>query len=74
MLREKYITNTSACAAMRREEHRGAAHAAQEERHQEEAQHHAVEDRADDVDRLDQVLRQSGEEGEADRDDAPQRR
>ena len=51
---------------------RRSADPPQEERHQEHAEHHAVEDRADDVDRLDQVLRQVGEQGEADRDQAPE--
>src|SRR5213596_2055898 len=57
-----------------REEHRAAAHAAEEERHQEEAEQDAVEDRAEDVDGLDEVLREPGEERERHREDAPQRR
>src|SRR5437867_10377234 len=44
-----------------REEHRGAADPAEEEGDQEEAEEHAVEDRAQDVDGLDEVLREAGE-------------
>src|SRR5439155_14924293 len=57
-----------------REEHRAAAHAAEEERHHEEAEQDAVEDRAEDVDGLDEVLREPGKERERHREDAPQRR
>src|SRR5712691_381712 len=55
------------------EEHRAAAHATEEERHQEEAEQDAVEDRAEDVDGLDEVLREPGEERERHREDAPER-
>ena len=63
-----------ACAADGRPEHRRAADALEKERHQKEAEHDAVEDRAEDVDGLDQVLREAGEERERDRDAAPERR
>ena len=56
----------------RRPEHGRAADPPQEERHEEQAEHHAVEDRGDDVDRLDQVLGQVGEQREADRDQPPE--
>ena len=44
---------------------------AQEEGHEEQREHHPVEDRGDDVHRLDQVLGQAGEEREPDGDHPP---
>ena len=58
----------------RREEHRAAAHPPEEERHQEDPEHDAVEDRAEDIDRLDEVLGEAGEEREGDGDDSPRAR
>ena len=58
----------------RRPEDGRAADALEEEGHEEQAEHHAVKDRADDVDRLDQVLGQVGEEGEGDGDQPPEDR
>ena len=49
----------------RRPEHRRAAHAAEKKRHQEQPEHHAIKNRADDVDRLNQVLRQVRKQREA---------
>ena len=57
----------------RRPEDGGAADPPQEEGDEEKSEHHAVEDRAHDVDGLDQVLRQVREQGEGDRDQAPER-
>ena len=58
---------------MRGDEDGGAADEAQEKRDQENPEDAAVENRAEDVDRLDQVLEQVGEEGEGDGDRAPGR-
>ena len=65
MLRLAKSTNTRSCAAIAAQNTAVPCTRAQEERHEEQAEHHAVEDRGHDVHRLDQVLRQAGEEREA---------
>ena len=55
-----------------RPEHGGPVHPPQEECDEEQAEHQGVEDRADDVDGLDEVFGQAGEERKADRDQTPQ--
>src|SRR5437764_2200920 len=58
----------------RREEDGAAADTPQEERHEEQAEQHAIEDRAQNVDGLDEILRKPGEEREGHREHAPERR
>ena len=67
-------TRTSVCDDHGGNEDGGAAHEADEKRGEEQPEDGAVEDRAEDVHRFDQVLDQVGEERERDRDRAPARR
>ena len=69
-----HTATTAACASDHRDERGRAAHAAREEADQEHAEHRPVEDRSEDVDRLDQVLEQRRADGEARRRARPRRR
>src|SRR5207244_4977523 len=55
----------------RRDKHRRAANKAKKERDEKHAENTAVENRADNVDRLDKVLDQVGQERERNGDTAP---
>src|SRR5206468_12391810 len=55
-----------------RKEDRTAAHAPEEKRHQKDPQHDTVEDRSQDIDRLDEVLGEAGEERERYGEETPQ--
>jgi len=58
----------------RRPEHRRAADVFQKKRHQENSQHHAVKNRANDIDGFDEIFRKTSEQRESDGDNSPERR
>ena len=57
----------------RRPKHGRAADLFQKKCHEENSQHHAVKNRANDVDGLDQIFREAGEQREGDGDKSPER-